>query len=351
MSSVLDKLCDEFPSLATAPAIGAAVISNQGLAYQEVSGLRQRGSDSPAEIGDAWHLGSCTKLFTGMLLGRLIEAGLCTWDTMIDSVFGHDTETDPAWSKISLEDVLCHRAGARRDLAARAMLKYWNDDRTVLDQRNELARELISRPPVRAGRYSYSNLGYVLLGAVVDELTASTYEATIRARIFGPLSISSAGYGAPAELWGHGSRLRMGILQIGLGRPMDPTGRHSDNPAVYSSAGTLHMNLGDVIKFASSLLSRDDQFLSDDTRIRVLESVCDLSSYPQEPPVSKPSGTSEDADVVQSEYYELVGSNTLWTTVMAIEPRRHRAAIVLTNDGRLPVVAASSLAARKLLAE
>ena len=349
-ADVVRELRLRFPPLAVVPALGAAVVSDEGSVFEEVSGLRRRGGNSSVEPADAWHLGSCTKLFTGMLIGRLVENGLCGWDTAVASVLRDATEADASWAKVSLEDVLIHRAGVRCNLPVRAMLRYLKDERDVVDQRYHLVRELLSEPPARKGDYAYSNLGYVLLGAVIDELTGGSYEAAMQSTVLGPLSITSAGYGAPAVIAGHRSRVQVGTFGRGLGRPKDPSDRYSDNPAVYASAGTLHMSLGDAARFASALLSREEQFLSAVTRDRVLAGACDVSTYLPRAPAANADGPTESPASAQREYYELVGSNTLWTAVMSLEPCRCRAAIVLANDGRAPVIAASVLAARELLA-
>ena len=54
---------------------------------------------------------------------------------------------------------------------------------------------LIRRPAV--GKHLYSNLGYVVAGAMAERVTARSWESLMQERLFAPLGISSADFGAP----------------------------------------------------------------------------------------------------------------------------------------------------------
>jgi CubicO group peptidase (beta-lactamase class C family) len=95
---------------------------------------------------------------------------------------------------------------------------------------------------------AYSNVGYVVLGAIIEKLRAKPWEDVIREKLFDPLGMSSAGFGPPGERdkidqpWGH--QLLLGAVA--------PT--YSDNRPVMGPAGRVHCSIRDWGKFISLYL-------------------------------------------------------------------------------------------------
>jgi CubicO group peptidase (beta-lactamase class C family) len=88
-------------------------------------------------------------------------------------------------------------------------------------------------------KYDYSNLGYVVLGAIIDRRGKAPWEKQIESKIFRPLGIKQWGLGPlgtkDAEVpWPHSVD----------GKPVAADGV-MDNPAVMNSAGRVHMSVGD----------------------------------------------------------------------------------------------------------
>ena len=57
--------------------------------------------------------------------------------------------------------------------------------------------------------YEYSNLGYVIAGAITEKVTGKSWEQAMRDEVFGPLGMTSVGFGGtgtPGQVdqpWGH----------------------------------------------------------------------------------------------------------------------------------------------------
>src|SRR5262245_34666781 len=62
------------------PALGAAIVTTDGLAGSWATGVRRNGSDERVTVDDRWHLGSCTKAMTATLIALLVERGDLAWD-------------------------------------------------------------------------------------------------------------------------------------------------------------------------------------------------------------------------------------------------------------------------------
>ena len=110
-----------------------------------------------------------------------------------------------------------------------------------------MAQALLDNPPAGAeGDSLYSNLSYVLAGAMAERLTGKSWETLMRERLFAPLGITTAGYGPPGT---------PGQVDQPWGHKADPTGRlvpsQDDLDAARGPAGTVHLSVEDWAKFVS----------------------------------------------------------------------------------------------------
>jgi CubicO group peptidase (beta-lactamase class C family) len=124
----------------------------------------------------------------------------------------------------------------------------------VKGQRAALARKYLTMPMAsKPGEFAYSNLGFVIAGAIAEARTGKTWEALIREEIFAPLGISNAGFGAPGTSDKYDQpRGHQDIA--GKLRPLDPATSQSDNPPALGPAGTINITLKDWMLFAQDQL-------------------------------------------------------------------------------------------------
>jgi CubicO group peptidase (beta-lactamase class C family) len=240
----------------------AAVLRGERIIAQGAAGVRKRGSAERITLDDQFHLGSCTKAMTATLVAMFVEEGKLNWTTTLGELFADTVKPmHPAWEKVTLRQVLAHRAGLRLEpdglgvfnelvRPPRARLG------TLPQQRLEIARQALSRPPgiPPDSKYWYSNVGYVLAGAVLEQLTGRAWEELIRERLFQPLGISTGGFGPPCtadkteQAWGHSAV---------LGKPLDPRSPAAEIPLFCGPAGLAHMTVTDWAKFIALHLRGD----------------------------------------------------------------------------------------------
>src|SRR6516225_2632822 len=167
--------------------MAAAVLRGDRIIAQGVAGGRKRGTAERITLDDRFHLGSCGKAMTATLVAILVEEGKLNWTTPLGEVFADTVKPmHPAWKKVSLRQVLAHRAGLRLDpdglarvfsvlrapnTSLRRGTELMRPPRarlgTVPQQRLEIARQALSCPPVIPPEIKnwYSNEGYILAGA------------------------------------------------------------------------------------------------------------------------------------------------------------------------------------------
>ena len=306
-----------------------------------VAGVRRRDSGDAALTSDRWHIGSCTKSFTAVLWARLVERGEAEWDMPLSAALADLGDVHPGWAGQTIDSALCCRAGFAANLSPAQMQRSWSDTRLLHEQRTEVARRALAAPPASAGRFMYSNLGYIVVGAAIDRLAGAPFEQALAAHVLEPLEITTAGFGPPADVWGHAARLRFGGLGLLRGPAVDPADSYSDNPAVLSSAGTMHMSMADWAKFVRIFLLGGSDLLSPDTVDRLLP-------MPDRYYLTMAMGWMRAAHL-RGVSYAMQGSNTMWSATAIIGDDRQRAALVACNDGRNRVLNRSAALAAQLL--
>lgn len=237
------------------PALAAGIIRSNAVLAIAATGHRKQGIDVPATTDDLWHVGSLTKSMTATALAVLVAEGKLRWDSSLGEVFPEAApRMHPDWRKVTLSQLLRHRGGApdhewlqREGLWSRI----WDHPGTPLRQRVDWMESVVSRPPAiePGSRYVYSNTGYVLAGRMLEQVSGETWETWIRKRVFLPLGMDSAGFGVPArprhidQPWGH--RWKAGVPE-----PVPP-GTDADNPSGLGPAGTVHVTLGDLLRYGA----------------------------------------------------------------------------------------------------
>ncbi len=306
------------------PALAAAVVTSAGVQAQAVVGVRRRGDATPATTNDLWHLGSNTKALTATLAGRLIERGRLSWDTRVAEVFP-DLAGDfhPDFQPVTLRQLLAHRAGVAANLDWARLAR----EGSVTEQRRAAVKlGLASRPLHPPGRrHRYSNLGYVIAGAMLERVTGRSWEDLMRAEIFEPLGMSRAGFGGvgtPGMLdqpWGHHEG----------GRPAKINGPAADNPPVLGPAGTVHCPLADWAKFIADHLRglRGQPGLLQPATYRALATAVDGDEYGLGWVVTRRDWAGGPA-------LNHCGCNTLFFANVWLAPERDFAVLVAANQGQ-----------------
>ncbi len=246
------------------PSVAAVVLNGQIRAAGAV-GVRKRGDNTPVTVDDKYHIGSCAKAMTATLAAILVERELLPWETRLRDVFPTMT-LHPACKEITLRQLLSHSSGLAPFTDSEAEDPYlvkivFGTYKTPRQGRLEVVvPALLSREPCTppGTAFNYSNMGYVVAGAVLEALTQTSFETLLQRELFGPLELTSAGFGAPGtpgevdEPWGHHPE------------PVEP-GPDTDLPLVLAPAGTVHMSVMDFAKHAAFHLTEGPQLISRDT--------------------------------------------------------------------------------------
>jgi CubicO group peptidase (beta-lactamase class C family) len=229
------------------PGMVAAVVDAEGTVMLGAAGVRKTGGTDKVSVKDQFHVGSCTKAMTATLCAMLVEEGKLKRESTPADVWPELKDKFHAdFRNVTLAQFLHHRSGLATDTTPDgvwlAMGPFKGTPQAARLKLLEMA--LGQAPATPAGsKYVYSNSGFTIAGAMCEKVTGTAYETLIKERLFEPLGMKSAGFGAPTgadQPRGHSI----------FGAPVEP-GPSADNPAAYSPSGRAHMSIEDWGKFIS----------------------------------------------------------------------------------------------------
>jgi CubicO group peptidase (beta-lactamase class C family) len=166
---------------------GVVLIASKGATgYQRAAGLADREAGVPITLDTRLELGSVTKLFTRIAILQLAQAGkLSLGDTV-----GKFLPTYPnpvVRHKVTVDQLLQHRSGVG---------SFWNerymagvaDVRSVNDYLELFQGDSLLFEPGTGE--AYSNGGYVLLGAIIERVSGTSYHEYLRDHVFRPAGMT-----------------------------------------------------------------------------------------------------------------------------------------------------------------
>ncbi len=227
-----DALIAESRAKHIAPAIGAVWIGSD-----KTISLAMHGK-LPSTGPLRWHIGSCTKAMTATVLARLADRQRIDFGTPLQQALPAIADRmHPDFRDIPLSAVLTHNAGLEKNPARSTFRALYRSTAPLPAQREFLAEQALSVKPLKQN--IYSNLGYIIAGAVIEAATGQTWEHALATEVMIPLGIAYLGSGppAPGNLSGH---YRTGKTWIS---------DRVDNPEAYGPAGRINLALEEWGRF------------------------------------------------------------------------------------------------------
>ena len=279
------------------PSIAVGIVGPEKPYYLEIYG--------PAELDDPFLIGSLTKSVTAMAVMLLVHDGALTLEDQASNwVRGVPQE-------VTVRHLLHQVSGLDRADGGTG----WTD----LDKTVEQMVADASWGPVGGSEFSYSNLNYQILGAIVERVSKQSYADFVRTRIFEPLDMKTA-TGDPAGPDNH----VIGNQYI-FGFPFE-RGEPAYNPVTVPS-GFVWMSGRDMDKWLRVFVTRGKV---DGKQVIPAEVVDAL--------LEKPQDTRYAMGWVITSQYEPVkvgrhsGATGAFTSAMAVVPEREFGVFVLTNS-------------------
>lgn len=214
-------------------AVSVMVLNEQKIIAKHHSGLADRKAAIPASDDTLYRIGSVTKLFTAISILQLVDAGKMSLDTPLQQYLPElDLKTPYGSDSVTVRQVLTHHSGLPSDL-----WKGFAENR-ALSQLIPLVNEqqLYYRP---GEIFSYSNVGYALLGLAIEHVSGKTYPNYLKENIFAPLKLEHSIVGVEHD--------QLARAYLGLNAQSYPQIRDQ-------AAGDIAMSAKDLATFAQVML-------------------------------------------------------------------------------------------------
>ncbi len=177
------------------PGLSLAVVRDGKIIYAKGYGMANLELSAPATEKTAFAIYSITKTFTAVATMMLVEDGKISLE---DPISKHLAGLPADWNKITIRHLLTHTSGISdfcespanpcqqsRDFTQAEIVKF-SGDLPVKFQPGE--------------RWEYGNIGYFLLGMLIEKVSGKTYEQFLRERVFAPLEMRDTRLENYAEL-------------------------------------------------------------------------------------------------------------------------------------------------------
>ncbi|MEU4606868.1 serine hydrolase domain-containing protein [Kribbella sp. NPDC023972] len=237
------------------PGVQAAVFADGSVAFSAAYGLADVESAVPLTERHLFRIASHSKTFTATAVLQLVEQGRLRLD---DKAEMHVTElVDAPAGKLTLRDLLSHAGGLTRDSDD---ADFWQLAQPFPDREQLLAMLRSPDAAVIADneRFKYTNIGYGLLGLVIEGATGRSYNDHVRTEIVEKLGLSDLG---PELDPARSAEYASGYSSLAYADERVPID-HVDTQALASATG-FYGNARDLVTYFSAHLPGDDRLLTD----------------------------------------------------------------------------------------
>jgi D-alanyl-D-alanine carboxypeptidase len=174
------------------PSVQYALFDKNGIIKKHSYGFADIDSGNEADYNTTYNAYSVTKTFTALAVLQLVQLGKLKLNDNI-----RDYLPDiPYNSAITIKQVLSHSAGIPNPIPLNWIHLSSENERF---DRDLFFREILTdNNKTKSGpneKFAYSNLGYVLLGQLIEKISGSRYEDYILGNIIKPLGIKESELG------------------------------------------------------------------------------------------------------------------------------------------------------------
>ena len=241
----VDSMVSTFLAEMKPAGLAVGIISNRGFRYVATHGSAHCGSSRKITPSTVFHLASITKTFTGVAVMQLVERGVFALNDPVSKHLNSFKLDDPRYRDITIRQLLNHSSGLphaetynwdKPQTGDSALIKYVFSIRSLQLQFNP------------GDRWSYSDVGYEILGALISQTTGMSFEEYIDRNILRPVGMKNS------------TLLLTRVTKDRLAAPHTPDSGRAVISDVYpynrehAPSSTMHADIRDVLLWAETLL-------------------------------------------------------------------------------------------------
>jgi CubicO group peptidase (beta-lactamase class C family) len=234
------------------PAMSVAVLAGDER-IELATGVLNKNTGVEATTDSVFQIGSITKPWTATLVMQLVDDGLLDLDVPVREYLpAFRLANVDASLTVTARHLLSHTSGVEGDVVA--------DVGRGDDAIERIVTELLPDVPQLfppGALYSYSNLGFVVLGRIVEFLRGKPYRDVLVERLADPLGLRTV-----SPLADDAIRHRAAIGHVPTSGGWQPAGVWARGYGGLPAGSMLAMSAGDLLAFAQPHLRDGDPLLS-----------------------------------------------------------------------------------------
>jgi D-alanyl-D-alanine carboxypeptidase len=167
---------------------GAVLVIRDGRTlFEGAYGLANREGNVANSLTTLFRVGSMNKMLTAVAVLRLVQDGKVRLDATLNTYLPDYPNADLA-SKVTIHHLLTHTGGTG-DIFGPQFTANRLELREIEDYLRLYGTRSLQFPP--GAQWTYSNYGFILLGAVVERVSGMTYDDYVAAKILAPAGMTS----------------------------------------------------------------------------------------------------------------------------------------------------------------
>lgn len=296
------------------------VADNGNIIYSKGLGLANMEWNIPNASNTKHRLGSITKQFTAALILQLVEQEKIDLNAPITKYL--DDYPKEQGDKITIHHLLTHSSGIPNYTSLKTFQDIYRNPYTPKEFLTVFQDSILEFKP--GEKFAYSNSGYFLLGAILEEVSGESYEALLHDNILKPLEMTATGYD-------HHDRI---LKNRATG--YDREGKNYTNSKYLDmslpyAAGSMYSTVEDLYTWDRALYT--DKILTQKSRdlMFTMHISTGKASYGYGWSIGKESLLNRDSITVIEHGGGINGFNTLIYRI----PQDNHAIILLNNTGRI----------------
>ena len=235
-------------------SVTIGVVSGNQLVWNRSYGNADMEKKLPADKDTIYRIGSITKMFTALMLEQLVDAGKVHLSDPVEKYFPEVKTVEGRFADappITLVQLAKHTSGLDREPA--------DMDKYVQGPVSEWEKTLIAALPhtsyaVEPGtQFSYSNIGYAILGATLARAAGEPYTDYLPKHIFTPLGMSHTALVFSPEMLPHLSK-GYEVGPAGKLNADDAQREHQNGRGYKVPNGAIYTTVVGLGRFASFLM-------------------------------------------------------------------------------------------------
>src|SRR5215471_10179399 len=227
------------------PGMSIIIVYDQDVLLAKGFGYADLEKKIPADPQTVYRIGSVTKAFTALMLMQLRDAGKLQLDDPIEKylpefkIKSRFPDARPA----TFRQVAAHYSGLPREAPLPYENQAMDEQPSVEEQLRSLKNSEMLLPAMTM--YSYSNLGYDIMGLALSRVAKQPYDQYVAAHILKPLGMNYSGFALTEQMKKH---FAVGYKPAGS----DGTYERAAYPTyVPLASGMLYSNVNDLASFLS----------------------------------------------------------------------------------------------------